>query len=67
MILVIYYDLSPSTRTKNILVVYIIVIVYLNTNIFLFLDNEEIYNYGHMTYDMIWCHRLRLWEKGLEE
>ena len=30
-------------------------------------DDEEAYDYGHITCHMIWDHRPRLWEKGLKE
>jgi len=58
------------------------VMVYLDTNIFLFLlsifldliflffyylNNEEPCNHGHMTYHMMWSHKPRLGKSRLEE
>jgi len=44
-----------------------IVMVCLDTNIFLCFYNEEACDCGHITCYMMWGHRPRIWEKELEE
>ena len=34
---------------------------------FIFIDDEEAHDCGHMTYHMMWGHRPRLGKSGLEE
>ena len=50
----------------NIFLFFIIYFSWFNININIYFDDKEIYDCSHMIYHMIWGHRPRLWEKGLE-